>query len=158
MPLAPSHSIARVPALITRVIGNAVMLLRHSCHGFTSVTAARLCHRALCSRRSTLSQARFQRYSTQSDGGPDIAILGAGISGLASAYYLLRDQPNAKITVYEASDRLGGWLQSQRVPVQDGSVLLEGALRTIRPAGNGTLTLQLVGPNMSMHDPARNRD
>jgi oxygen-dependent protoporphyrinogen oxidase len=156
MPLAPSHNAARVPASICRVTGNAVMLLRHSCHGFTSVAAVRLCHRALYSPRS-LNQVRAQLYSTHNEGGQDIAILGAGISGLASAYFLLRDHPNARITVYEASDRLGGWLQSQRVPVRDGTVLLEGALRTIRPAGNGSLTLKLVGHTESPLYPARKR-
>jgi hypothetical protein len=37
-------------------------------------------------------------------------------------------------------------------------VLLEGALRTIRPAGNGSLTLKLVGHTKSPFYPARKRD
>jgi oxygen-dependent protoporphyrinogen oxidase len=121
------------------------MLLRHSCHGFTPVAQKQLLrpHTPHWSR-SLVDRIGSRLYSTHSDRNPDIAILGAGISGLASAYYLLRDHPNAKITVYEASDRLGGWLQSHRAPVRDGSVLFEGALRTIRPAVNGALTLQLV--------------
>jgi oxygen-dependent protoporphyrinogen oxidase len=128
-----------------RVTGNAVMLLRHSCHGFTPVARKQLLRPYTPQwPRVLVDHIGPRLYSTHSDRNPDIAILGAGISGLASAYYLLRDHPNAKITVYEASDRLGGWLQSHRAPVRDGSVLFEGALRTIRPAVNGALTLQLV--------------
>src|SRR5271168_2277268 len=42
-----------------------------------------------------------------------VAILGGGITGLASAHYLARELPKAQITLYEGSGRLGGWLQSK---------------------------------------------
>lgn len=84
-------------------------------------------------------------YSSQhQDHGNDVAILGGGITGLASAYYLTKQIPHAKITVYEASDRLGGWLSSKRVPVKDGNVLFEAGPRTLRPASNGVLSARLV--------------
>lgn len=83
-------------------------------------------------------------YSSDQEHGNDIAILGGGITGLASAYYLTKELPRAKITVYEASDRLGGWLSSKRVPVKDGSVLFEAGPRTLRPASNGVLSARLV--------------
>lgn len=44
----------------------------------------------------------------------EIAVLGGGLTGLATAYYLNKFVPSAKVTVYEASDRLGGWVDSQR--------------------------------------------
>jgi len=66
------------------------------------------------------------------------------VTGLASAYYLTKELPKAKITVYEASDRIGGWLSSKRVPVKDGTILFEAGPRTLRPAANGVLSARLV--------------
>lgn len=69
-----------------------------------------------------------------------IAILGAGISGLSLAYFLEREQPNLEITIYEKSDRVGGWIRSDRI---DGH-LLERGPRSIRTGGLGQETLSLV--------------
>lgn len=80
-------------------------------------------------------------------------MLGAGITGLAAAYYITRDNPKAKVTLYEASDRVGGWLSSKRVGVHDGSILFEGGPRTLRPHGNGVLTARLV--RISIHHRSR---
>jgi protoporphyrinogen/coproporphyrinogen III oxidase len=74
----------------------------------------------------------------------DVAILGGGITGLASAYFLTRQFPNAKVTLYEAKDRVGGWLESERVPVKDGDILFEAGPRTLRPQSNGVLAARLV--------------
>ena len=90
------------------------------------------------------SVAARRTYSSDSDHSHDVAILGGGITGLSSAYYLTRELPNAKITIYEASDRLGGWLSSKRVPVKDGSILFEAGPRTLRPSSNGVLSARLV--------------
>ena len=38
---------------------------------------------------------------------PAIAVLGGGITGLASAYFLSRDLPNAKITLFDSFSRIG---------------------------------------------------
>lgn len=74
-----------------------------------------------------------------------IAILGGGITGLASAHYFARENPNAKITVYEGSARLGGWLKSDYIDVDGESVLFESGPRTLRPGTPAALvTLQLV--------------
>jgi len=43
-----------------------------------------------------------------------VAILGGGISGLAAAHRLRELDPAAEITLFEASDRLGGVLQTDR--------------------------------------------
>ncbi len=77
--------------------------------------------------------------------GERIAVLGGGITGLASAHYLAKELPNAKITVYEGSDRLGGWLRSEYVDVEDGKVLFEQGPRTLRTSNASALvTLEIV--------------
>ncbi|KAK9447596.1 uncharacterized protein V1518DRAFT_421410 [Limtongia smithiae] len=51
-----------------------------------------------------------------------VAVLGGGISGLATAYYLAKSLPrNAHITLYESSKRLGGWIESTRVALPSGT-------------------------------------
>lgn len=45
-----------------------------------------------------------------------IAIVGGGISGLTTAYYLLKQNPQFEITVFEASDRAGGIIRTMRKP------------------------------------------
>ena len=53
--------------------------------------------------------------SPPGDGRPRrVAILGGGISGLAAAHRLRELDPAAEITLFEASDRLGGVLQTDR--------------------------------------------
>ncbi|MBO1199203.1 protoporphyrinogen oxidase [Staphylococcus simiae] len=49
-----------------------------------------------------------------------IAIIGAGITGLASAYYLKQQDPSIDVTIYESSNRPGGKIQSYR---QDGYMI-----------------------------------
>ena len=74
-----------------------------------------------------------------------IAILGGGITGLSAAHYLTRELPTAKITIYEASDRLGGWLLSKSVNVGNGNVVFESGPRTLRPhTPAGMVTVEMV--------------
>jgi len=95
--------------------------------------------------RSSFSRIIRQSYSTSFSEPRNVAILGGGITGLASAYYLSQKIPSAKITIYEAGPRIGGWLSSKRVQVDDGEVLFEAGPRTLRPNGNGVLAARLVG-------------
>lgn len=88
----------------------------------------------------------YSDVNAPSGSGLDIAVLGGGISGLATAYFLTREHPTAKITVYERQPRVGGWLHSTRKDVKDGSVLFEAGPRTLRPQSNGVLTARLVCP------------
>lgn len=75
----------------------------------------------------------------------DLAVLGGGITGLTSAYYLAKNMPNAKITIYEGSERLGGWLRTKHVDVGNGNVVFEQGPRTLRPSMPvGLVTLDLV--------------
>ncbi|MBU6239668.1 MAG: NAD(P)-binding protein, partial [Planctomycetes bacterium] len=45
-----------------------------------------------------------------------IGIVGAGISGLATAWYLRRLQPNASITIFDTLDRIGGVIETLNDP------------------------------------------
>ena len=110
-------------------------------HGLTSVSRHYPSQYHVC-RLLVPSLARH--YSSEPPPSHDVAVLGGGITGLACAYYLTRELPRAKVTIYEASDRLGGWLSSTRVPVKDGSILFEAGPRTLRPSSNGALAAQLV--------------
>lgn len=75
----------------------------------------------------------------------DVAIFGGGITALASAFFLSENLPDSKITIYEGSDRLGGWIDSHMIEHEDGKILFEGGPRSLRPAGcNGQLMLSLV--------------
>ncbi|RFU32474.1 hypothetical protein B7463_g3876, partial [Scytalidium lignicola] len=89
---------------------------------------------------------QFDAAVTRNNGNqPRIAVIGGGITGLATAYYLTKEVPRAKITLYEGNKRLGGWLQSKSVEVENGTVLLEQGPRTLRHASpSGMLTLRLV--------------
>ena len=40
----------------------------------------------------------------------DVIVVGAGLSGLASAHSLIKSNPNLKILILEANDRVGGRL------------------------------------------------
>ena len=41
-----------------------------------------------------------------------IAVLGGGISGLSTAYFLRRANRNIRVTLIESSSRFGGWLET----------------------------------------------
>lgn len=43
-----------------------------------------------------------------------VAIIGAGITGLSSAYFIKKQNPNIDVTIYEATDRAGGKIQTYR--------------------------------------------
>ncbi len=67
-------------------------------------------------------------------------ILGAGISGLASAYYLRQQHPDWKLTLLEKDSRVGGKIHTV---VQDG-YLFEFGPRSIRPKGAGVHVIELA--------------
>ncbi|MCJ1357440.1 MAG: oxygen-dependent protoporphyrinogen oxidase [Icmadophila ericetorum] len=75
----------------------------------------------------------------------DVAVLGGGITGLATAFYLSEALPSQRISLFEASSRLGGWLQSTSVDVGTGKVVFEQGPRNLRPSNpNGRVTLDLI--------------
>ncbi|KIW94819.1 protoporphyrinogen oxidase [Cladophialophora bantiana CBS 173.52] len=73
----------------------------------------------------------------------EIAILGGGFTGLATAFLLSSQLPTAKITILEKSNRLGGWVDSEVVRVDKGEVLFEWGPRTLR-AGLGPAPLAML--------------
>ncbi|KAK0079589.1 hypothetical protein PV325_001045 [Microctonus aethiopoides] len=91
-------------------------------------------------------------------------ILGGGITGLSAAYYALENPKLGALTLLEASNRLGGWIRSQRSP---NNIIFEKGPRTIRPgtpAGENTLNLidkleltDAIIPIKSSHPSAMNR-
>lgn len=89
------------------------------------------------------SQGPKPEYDAQ-ENVKDVAVLGGGITGLASAYYIAKRFPNAAITVYESSDRFGGWLRSSEINVDGGKVVFEQGPRTLLPRGSGSITIDLV--------------
>lgn len=44
----------------------------------------------------------------------NVAIIGAGITGLTSAYYMKKQNPQLNVTIYEATNRPGGKIQTYR--------------------------------------------
>jgi len=53
----------------------------------------------------------------------DVIVVGGGISGLATAYYLLKRLPSLSLLLVEASPRLGGTMQTRHV---EGFIIEEG--------------------------------
>ncbi|KAI0391649.1 Protoporphyrinogen oxidase [Xylariaceae sp. FL0594] len=91
----------------------------------------------------------------------EIAVIGAGITGLTAAHYLARHARDAHITIYEASDRPGGWIKADRVEVEDeqgqkGHVLFQRGPRMLRSYKGSTkwddLVLYDVLCNLDMTD------
>lgn len=91
----------------------------------------------------TSSPGSIRQYSSTADqppqSAPNIAILGAGITGLASAHYLTKEFPHANITIYEGNNRIGGWVQSTTVETDEGDIVFEQGPRSLRPSTAASL-------------------
>ncbi|XP_008322068.1 protoporphyrinogen oxidase [Cynoglossus semilaevis] len=93
-----------------------------------------------------------------------VAVLGGGIGGLASSYYLCKNPQVTKVILLESSSRFGGWLQSTRRA--DGTVFEHGprGIRSLGAVGRNTLNMvedlglepELLSVN-SRHVASRNR-
>jgi oxygen-dependent protoporphyrinogen oxidase len=89
----------------------------------------------------------------------DVVIIGGGITGLSAAYRLVQQAPHLKIGLFEASNRLGGKIQTERV---DGFLFEAGAdsFLSRKPAGvnlctemgvEGDLIGRLPLPHVNSH-------
>jgi oxygen-dependent protoporphyrinogen oxidase len=87
------------------------------------------------------SQCIRSRYSSSAAYPERIAVLGGGVAGLASAYFVSREFPKSKVTIFEAGDQIGGWIKSKKVKVPGGDIVFELGPRTLR---NSTPTAHLV--------------
>ncbi|KKZ68165.1 protoporphyrinogen oxidase [[Emmonsia] crescens] len=96
-------------------------------------------------RLLTARAASFRRFtSAPSTHKKNIAVIGAGVTGLSTAFRLSQDQ-DARVTLYEKAPKLGGWLQSEIIEVDGGEVLFEYGPRTLRAGLGGSLsTLELL--------------
>ena len=71
----------------------------------------------------------------------NVSVLGGGIAGLSSAFYLATRQNIPKISLYEASNKLNGWINSE----SHNGYYFESSARTLRPKGiTGNTTLELI--------------
>lgn len=87
----------------------------------------------------------FQHQVESNKDVEHVAVIGGGITGLATAYFLSKASPKIRITLLEGGKRLGGWLHSEVVETSHGKVIFEKGPRTLRPnIPNGVLTLDLV--------------
>lgn len=75
-----------------------------------------------------------------------IAVIGGGITGLATTYYAAKRYPEAKVTLFEASNRLGGVIDSTTVTIPNGtSAVCEMGPRTLRAnAPRAIMMIELV--------------
>ena len=105
-------------------------------------------HPLLQRRPFLLHETPVKTSSVPNPYAKEVAVLGGGITGLSTAFNITTCLPDTKITIYEAGSRLGGWMNSETVHVDDGEVLFEWGPRTLRPALNqpsGASTIDLVG-------------
>ncbi|XP_063974276.1 protoporphyrinogen oxidase [Diachasmimorpha longicaudata] len=92
------------------------------------------------------------------------AIVGGGMGGLSAAFYALENPKIGPLILLEASDRLGGWIKSEK---SKSNAIFEKGPRTMRPrevAGRNTLDMidrldltNHIIPILPSHASARNR-
>lgn len=85
--------------------------------------------------RARRAPATTRHYVTAPPG--DVAVIGGGITGLTTAYYLARRLPAAsRVTLYEGADRVGGWIYTEKKEAPDGGVVhFEKGPRMLRGLG-----------------------
>jgi len=121
------------------------MPIRH--HGFLASASKSVILRLAHAPRNQSSLSFHARDASSEAYRQRIAVIGGGITGLTAAYCLSKRQ-DISVTLYEGSDRLGGWIHSKHVDVPGGRVLFELGPRTLRPGmPNGVLTAGLVRDN-----------
>ncbi|KAL6810891.1 hypothetical protein GGI42DRAFT_201122 [Trichoderma sp. SZMC 28013] len=120
---------------LQRADGAATALLRLSTACRRSAASAttrsgawrmRILGRGLSSARSSTDDGGAAAKRSKAGKLPDdasVAVLGGGLTGLTTAYYLAKWLPaTTKITLLEGGDRLGGWIRTDKVPVKVGGV------------------------------------
>ncbi|KAI1123365.1 Protoporphyrinogen oxidase [Nemania abortiva] len=156
--------VARRPAFPSKPSSPARLLSTSSHHPLSHSTPRLrppIGREICCLSPKATSRARRQSYATGHPDGPkptdgtnstqprEIAVIGAGITGLTAAHYLARYAENARITIYEASDRPGGWINADRVEVEDdeghrGHVVFHSGPRMLRSGRSSTKYDDLV--------------
>lgn len=147
--MLPRHHAARLSCAVKHPGNLANCSYRRHSHHQTK----RGLRPALLSPKHSITYGNQCRaYATGAEKQVKIAVLGGGITGLASAYFLTQEFPNAQISLFESKEDLGGWVKSQRVQVPGGEVIFESGPRSLRPAPPaGTLTLKVVRSSFQLH-------
>ena len=72
----------------------------------------------------------------------DVAVIGGGITGLTAAFRAARLDTCTSVTLYESSNRLGGLIDSEIVPVDGGHVVFEYGPKTLMGGHLGQVPLE----------------
>jgi hypothetical protein len=139
MRLASSHGAS------SRVIKSTWLRPRHTAY-FATAGLNPVTRKSFEKLQLELDEEPYVPRGEVNPNAKSIAVLGGGITGLATAFELSRIVPGAKITIYETAKKLGGWMDSEIVPVDDGEVVFEWGPRTLRHTGDGSgvATVNLV--------------
>ncbi|ROV97589.1 hypothetical protein VSDG_04576 [Cytospora chrysosperma] len=137
---SPRRILARPESSLRRIIPP-------STHYSSFAPATATTARAILSTHSGHSRgsAASRSYATVSNSSSpkDIAVLGGGLTGLTTAYYLTRFHPEAKITLYESDARLGGWIDTEQIEVKTAegeaaTISFERGARAVTPQSTVT--------------------
>lgn len=137
---SPRRILARPKSSLRRIIPP-------STHYSSFAPATATTARAILSTHSGHSRgsAASRSYATVSNSSSpkDIAVLGGGLTGLTTAYYLTRFHPEAKITLYESDARLGGWIDTEQIEVKTAegeaaTISFERGARAVTPQSTVT--------------------
>ncbi|RPA83362.1 Protoporphyrinogen oxidase [Ascobolus immersus RN42] len=73
-----------------------------------------------------------------------VAILGGGITGMMAAFWIKFLQPEVFVSIYEKSDRLGGWIQTKTMDYEGQKILMETGPRTFRNTPSNLNLIDMV--------------
>ncbi|KAJ5776140.1 uncharacterized protein N7511_001151 [Penicillium nucicola] len=110
----------------------------------------RLPHSSSLLRRGNLVNVH-SRLGFTSTRSHSTAVLGGGITGLTAAWQLIQDPKCKQVVLYEKSERLGGWVDSEIIPVKGGNVVFEYGPRTLRSSLPGSLATLYLATNLGLY-------
>ncbi|KAL6791762.1 hypothetical protein J3E68DRAFT_50764 [Trichoderma sp. SZMC 28012] len=119
-------SLQRADGAATALLRLSTAWRRSAASATTRSGAWRNLGRSLSSARNSTDDGGAAAKRSKAGKLPDnanVAVLGGGLTGLTTAYYLAKWLPaTTKITLLEGGDRLGGWIRTDKVPVKVGGV------------------------------------
>ncbi|QYS99057.1 Protoporphyrinogen oxidase [Trichoderma simmonsii] len=116
-------SLQRADGAATALLRLSTAWRRSAASATTRSGAWRIVSRGLSSARDDGGAAAKRSKAGKLPDNASVAVLGGGLTGLTTAYYLAKWLPaTTKITLLEGGDRLGGWIRTDKVPVKVGGV------------------------------------